>query len=260
MSVFDLYIEKVTEYLAGLRERGVPVREWVCTSPAERIPDELPVRVGPGANTGIILRSDTFVELGSPLAGSCALVLWTDDPTTIRDGHITLLGPDIPESSGASLPFGQILLVSGKELSEPHHEKLLQNQYVADQIEGYMIKSAPDRIWSRVSKEAADKGFDFQTLGKALMAIFRSAAPVIESMEIVFVTSGKKDVQGLDPLVSQVKKISREIVKETWKIKGYDIDCDMDCSSCGDKVVCDDIRGVIAVQKKKEKPTPEPDA
>ncbi len=252
MGVFDNYIEKVTEYVDRLRERDVPAREWTCASSPHLLREPLPVHVGPGANPGIILRGDTFAELGSPLAGSCALVLWTDRPPAVRDGRITLLGPDIPESEGASLPFGQILIVGGEGLSEQDHERMLQHQYVADQIEGYMIKSAPDRIWSRVSRAAAEKGLDFHALGKALMAVFRSEEPGIETMEIIFITSSKEDVQGLDPVVAQVKKISREIVKETWKVKGIDLECQMDCNSCGDKIVCDDIRGVIAVQKKQK--------
>ncbi len=73
----------------------------------------LPVSVGPKASSGIILRGDTFVELGNPDIGSSAFVLWTDKTTLIRDGSITLIGPDIPESAGASLPFGQVLMVGG---------------------------------------------------------------------------------------------------------------------------------------------------
>jgi CO dehydrogenase/acetyl-CoA synthase beta subunit len=250
MGVFDSYILQVADYAERLRDRGVPVREWTCSGLPDLLREALPVQVGPRANPGIILRSDTFAELGSPLAGSCSLVLWTDRPSPVRAGRITLAGPDIPESPGSSLPFGQILFVHGEGLTEKHHERLLQTQYVADQIEGYMIKSAPDRVWSRVSRNAAEKGFDFQTLGKALMVLFRSEEPLIETMEIFFLTSAKEDVQGLEPIVAQVKKISREIVKETWKLKGVDIECRMDCNSCGDKVVCDDIRGVIAVRKK----------
>lgn len=253
MAVFDIYIREVAAYVEKLREEGVRSKEFSCLESPERIQEQLPVRVGPNANPRIILRSDTHVELGNPLAGSCALVLWTGNPSLIRDGRITLLGPDIPESSGASLPFGQILMAGGKELSDSEHESLLQSQYVADQIEGYMIKSAPDRIWSRVSKPVAEKGFDFETLGKALMSIYKADESKVEVMEIVFVTSTREDVQGLSTMVAQVDKISREIVKESWKIRGYDIECDLDCNSCGDKPVCDDIRDVLAEKKKKDR-------
>ncbi len=100
---------------------------------------------------------------------------------------------------------------------------------------------------------AAEKGFDFETLGKALIGVVRSEEPRIEAMEIVFVTASKEVVQGLAKLAAQIRKISKDIVKENWKIRGYDIECASDCSSCGEKVVCDDIRDVISIKKRKKK-------
>jgi CO dehydrogenase/acetyl-CoA synthase beta subunit len=253
MSVFDAYIRKVAEYVEALRTDGQEAREFTCRETPDRIKETLPVRVGPKAHQGIILRSDTYLELGNPLAGSCAFVLWTDTPSLIRDGKITLLGPDIPESPEASLPFAQVLIVGGEDLTERDHECLVQHQYISDRVEGYMIKSAPDRVWSRVSREAAAKGFDFETLGKALIGVVKSEEPRVRAMEIVFVTVSKEAVQGLAGLATQVRKISRDIVKENWKIRGYDIECASDCSSCGEKQVCDDIREVISIRKKKDK-------
>ncbi len=252
MSVFDAYIQKVAEYVDGLREKGVLTREYKFSLPVSDLRKDLPVKVGPNANPGIIMMSDTAVELGNPLAGSSAFVLWTQDASAINDGKITLVGPDIPESQGESLPFGQIIMVGGKKLVDKHHESLIHNQYVGYQIEGYMLKSAPDKIWGRVSKDAAEKGFDFQTLGKAMMSIFKADEPSVEAVEIVFITCGKDEVKQLNSISEQIKKISREIIKENWKVKGYDIECDFDCSSCGDKPVCDDIRKVVAVRKKKK--------
>ena len=252
MSVFDAYIQKVTEYVEALRTKGVETKEFNCIEVPERIKDELPIRVGPNAHRGIILRSDTYLELGNPLAGSCAFVLWTDEASLVNDGKVTLLGPDIQESADGSLPFAQILIVGGEDLSDKDHEALVQHQYVSDRIEGYMIKSAPDRVWSRVAKDAAKKGFDFETLGKALLGIVKSEEPRVQAMEIVFVTTSKEDVDGLASIAAQIRKISKDIVKENWKIRGYDIECASDCSSCGEKVVCDDIREVISVRKKRE--------
>ena len=253
MSVFDAYIQKVAEYVEALRTKGLTPKEFSCLDSPGRIREEVPVRVGPNAHRGIILRSDTFLELGNPLAGSCAFVLWTDNPPLIHDGRITLLGPDIPESPDASLPFAQILMVGGGDLSDKDHESLVQQQYISDRVEGYMIKSAPDRVWSRVSKGAQAKGFDFETLGKALMSIVKSEEPRVETMEIVFITSSKEAVQGLAGIAAQVRKISKDIVKEKWKVRGYDIECASDCSSCGEKQVCDDIREVISVKKRRKK-------
>jgi CO dehydrogenase/acetyl-CoA synthase beta subunit len=180
--------------------------------------------------------------------------LWTDKPSLVRDGKITLIGPDIQESPGASLPFGQVLLVGGSSLGEEEHETLEQNQYVADQVEGYMIRSASQLVWSRVSKDAAGRGFCLETLGRALMAIFKSEVPKVQAVEIVFVTSSKEDLQPLDYIGAQVRKIAKGIVRETWKAKGIDIlECTLgwDCGACPDKPVCDDIRELITVRKKQ---------
>ena len=253
MSVFDAYIQKVTEYVEALRTKGLETKEFTCLRAPDRIKEGLPVQVGPNAHRGIILRSDTYLELGNPLAGSCAFVLWTEKPSLVRDGKVTLIGPDIPESADGSLPFAQILIVGGEELSDKDHESLIQHQYVSDRIEGYMIKSAPDRVWSRVSKDAAKKGFDFEILGKALLGIVKSEEPKVQAMEIFFVTTSKEDVDGLANIATQVRKISKDIVKENWKIRGYDIECASDCSSCGEKLVCDDIREVISIKKKKKR-------
>ena len=256
MALFDAYIKKLADYQQELHVKGKQVKQIVCPTAIGELQEGLPVRVGPKANSGIILRGDTFVELGNPDKGSSNFILWTDNTSLIRDGTITLIGPDIPESAGGSLPFGQVLMVGGADLGKAEHAQLKANQYIADQIEGYMIKSIPQHMWSRVSLDAAGKGFNFEILGKALMAIYRSTVPKIEAMEVMFVTSSKEDLQLLDNIGEQTREISSNITKETWKAKGYDLDeieCTLgwDCRSCEYKPVCDDIRTVVKVRKKK---------
>jgi CO dehydrogenase/acetyl-CoA synthase beta subunit len=245
MATFDSQIRKVAEYAAELRAKGRTARAFASPCSVGELKDDLPIHVGPGANRGIILRSDTFVELGSPDAGSCAFVLWTDDPTVVSDGQITLIGPDIPEAPGARLPFGQILLVGGSGLGPEDHPSLEQAQYVADQVEGYMVKSFSRTMWSRVSKDAVAKGFCFATLARSLMVIFKSSVPAVQAMEAVFVTSAKEDVLRLEDIAGQVREVGREIVKAHWKARGFDLECEFDCRSCHDREVCDDIREVI---------------
>ncbi len=254
MAVFDAYIRKVADYVEVMRGGGRQVRVFDCPDAPDRLLEGLPVRVGPGAGSGIVLRGDTFAELGSPEAGSCAFPLWTNNTALTKDGRITLIGPDILESRGASLPFAQILIAAGKELSDKQHSALDESQYISDQIEGYMVKSTPGRMWTRTSNTVAERGFGFEALGKALMAIYKLHIPQIEAMEIVFVTSSKEDVRKLDEIAEQVKKISKDIIRETWLARGYDIlECTLgwDCNSCPDKPVCDDIKAVITVRKKK---------
>jgi len=254
MAIFDAYIAKVGQYVEDMRGRGRPVTQFDSPSAVSDLLDGVSVKVGPGASTGLILRGDTFLELGNPEAGSCAFLLWTDNPSLVTDGRIALVGPDIKESADASLPFGQVLIVGGADLNEGKHEVLEHTQFVADQIEGYMIRGASQHIWSRVSKEAAERGFGFETLGRALMAIFKSQITEVQAMEIVFVTSGKADLEPLNDVEKQVSKIAKDIVTENWMARGIDLaECTFgwDCDSCPDKVVCDDIRDVITIRKAK---------
>ncbi len=253
MAAFDDPLQKVADYLAGLKAEGRDAKEFLGTGDTEEVAAGLPVSVGPGANPGIVLRSDTFVELGSPQAGSCASLLWTDDASRVSDGRITLTGPDISESEGQSLPFGQVLIVGGSALGPEQHPSLEQAQYVADQIEGYMVKTASRNMWGRVSKGAAAKGFRFETLGRALIVLMRRAVPEVEAVEVHFVTSTKEDVLALAPIAAQVREIADDVVKEHWKARGYDLDCDLSCASCDDKGVCDDIRDVLGTIKKNLK-------
>lgn len=256
MATFDNEVRKVSEYVAQLRGKGRPAREFACPPAASALADGLPIRVGRGANPRIILRGDTFVELGNPSAGSCAFVVWTDTPSLLSEGRITLIGPDIQEAPGGSLPFAQIVMVGGEELGVEAHQTLAQTQYIGDQIEGYMVRSSSQHLWSRVSTDAAAKGFCFETLGRALMIIFKSSLPQIQAMETVFVTSSKEDVLQLEDLAGQVRESGREIVKEHWKARGFDLDCEFDCRSCHDKKVCTDIRDMLAARRKKAGGTP----
>lgn len=254
MAIFDGHIARVRGILEELRHRGERLREFQCPSSAGDLVKGLPVQVGAGANPGIILRSDTFVELGNPEVGSTSLFLWTNTLSLVQDGRITLFGPDIPESAGASLPFAQILMVGGRNITRQKHERIQEHQHVSDRIEGYMVRTSARSVWGRVSKEAAGRGFSFQTLGRALMSLMKLGAPEdVEAMEVIFVTSSREDVRRLDEIAAEVQGIGSGIVKGVWKEKGYDIECDYNCTSCTHKPVCDEIRDLNAVRKEKEK-------
>jgi CO dehydrogenase/acetyl-CoA synthase beta subunit len=254
LAIFDAYLNEVHRYVEMVRTRDGPLREIDCPRGADEVLKGLPVRVGPQASTGIIFKGDTFVELGNPNTASCAFLLWTDKPALIRDGRITLVGPDIPESQGTNLPFAQVLMVGGSTLREEHQETLDRRQYVFDQIEGYMVRSVPRRMWSRVSRAAVDKGLDFETLGRALMGIFKTELPQVEAMEVLFVTSSEGDLEPLENIATQVGKISRDIRRSSL-VRGLDgtYECTTihGCKVCSDKAVCDDIKELVALRKAK---------
>lgn len=248
--MFDRYIREVGQYEDGLRAEGRLVRKYKFTGSAEQLKERLPVRIGPQANQGILLREDTFVELGGPDEGSCGCFLITDDPSLIMDGRTTLIGPDIQESSRSALPFGQVVMAGGAELNYKEPETLQHLRFIGDQIEGYMLRSLPQSLWCRVSKNAAARGFNFEVLGRALMAVYKSQNIKIEAVEIIFITSSKKDVMRLAEIEAQAQKNIKQMREEYWKSKGYDINCGLDCRACVNKEVCEELRTVLRSRRR----------
>jgi CO dehydrogenase/acetyl-CoA synthase beta subunit len=252
----DSYIGAVREYVDALSAAS-RVTVFDCPTDGPTATTGLPVRLGRQRDNNIILKEDTAVELGNPSVASCAFVLWTPDRSLVRDGRITLVGPDIPESVGESLPFAQVLLVAGAGLKEHHHLVFEQHHALASQIEGYMVRLAPQqqRMWTRVSRDVVRRGFSFATLGQAIMVIYKSRLPAIDAVEVLFITSSAKDVQGLEPLASDVRKARAAALSRRFSRKddgSYECTSSYtDCTVCPDQDTCDDIRDLIRLRQKK---------
>ena len=82
MAAFDRYIVEVLGFAESMQRRGCACKQFDCPEPPEALCKALPIAIGSGANPGIILRGDAFLELGNPTAGSCSYLLWTDEPAT----------------------------------------------------------------------------------------------------------------------------------------------------------------------------------
>jgi CO dehydrogenase/acetyl-CoA synthase beta subunit len=253
VATFDPYVRKVADWVERRSRRGGVIREFDAREARGALLDALPEPAEPAGGAGIVLKRETFVELGSPRAGSCAFPLLTSDPSLVRDGRITLIGPGIQASPGASLPFGQVLLAAGPALTDADFAELEQAQYLAARIEGYMIRSTPGRMWSRVSRRAAEAGFDFELLGRALIGGLKSRLPGIEALQVLFVTSSREELRELEEIAEQVRTIGRHVASETWRARGIDLECSLgvDCKSCDDKPACDDIRDVVRIRKRR---------
>lgn len=191
------------------------------------------------------MKSETYLELGSPTAGSCALALYTERTSLVQNSRIRVVGPDVRESPMDTMPFGQVIIAAGEDLTEADYPALLECQHVGDWIEGFMVKSRPGCVWARVSTEAAGRGFGFRFLGSALIALVRSRVPKAEVIEILFVTSSKADLQPLKEIEASVSEIGRAMKERRWKERGIDIsECAFSgsCDSCSEKAVCDEVR------------------
>jgi CO dehydrogenase/acetyl-CoA synthase beta subunit len=101
------------------------------------------------------------------------------------------------------------------------------------------------REWSRVSKEAVDKGFSFKILGGALVDRFLSLS-YVKAVEVVFITSSRQDVLELAAVADEAVKIIGAMNKMA---AGLSFDCD----TCEYNEVCDDVAELRSVHSKLKK-------
>ena len=200
----------------------------------------------------LILKEDTAVELGGPATAGTTFLLWTDDVSLVSDGRVTLIGPDITETTETVLPFGQVVLVAGSSLNKELQPRLERDLRDAEAVPGYAVRSTGGRIWSRVSRQARDQGFSLRRLGSTILSQLHRKQAAVTAAEIVFVTSSVEDVQSLERIGAQVRKLSHDLRRERLKQVSDDVyECrsGVSCDVCADSEVCTDIRQIVAIRK-----------
>jgi len=199
-----------------------------------------------GERGNMVLATDTGVELGNPEKESASFIVWTENAGQVKDGRINLIGPDISESKGGSLPFGRVLIFAVKDMDENNcyerHRQIDTARYNLN-LKGYMMRAVSQymREWSRVSSEALAHGFDFTTLAGALSSIYRPME-FIESVEYIFVTSSVDDVLFLGEKGSRVQRVIGAMNKMATELS-------FDCGSCDYTDICSEVEGLRSMRK-----------
>lgn len=248
MGLFDDTIRDLKDWLAdpGQAAQARRFRPALLASPD----------ISEGGRSSFILGQDTHLELGHPAAGSCSAALTTPDPRLVEHGLVTLIGPDIRETSEARLPFAQIVLASLND-ENPGEAALMESASFMDrtvhlhaQTDGYMVRSLPHLIWARVSKEAVKTGFSLETLGGRILAVLKERCPGLSRCEVVLVTRGPKDVAYLNLLMAPARDRLRQLETYDRGPDGeYECTRDQDCGVCPEQVVCNNVREVIKLRK-----------
>jgi CO dehydrogenase/acetyl-CoA synthase beta subunit len=246
MALFDPYFALIRDYEDDLRIKGRTVRLWS----ADR--SHVEERVETLAQSPLILKEDTAVELGGPATAGTTFLLWTNDVSLVSDGRVTLIGSDITETTEPMLPFGHVMLVAGPSLSHELQPRLERDLRDAEAVPGYAVRSTGGRIWSRVSREARDQGFCLRQLGSTILSQLRATQAAVTAAEVIFVTSSVDDVQSLERIGAQVRKLSHDLRRERLKQVSDDVyECrsGVSCDVCADSEVCTDIRHIVAIRK-----------
>jgi acetyl-CoA decarbonylase/synthase complex subunit beta len=163
--------------------------------------EDIPVEVGVIYEGERIRRKDMQVELGGPDQENKFELARVRKSEEIVDGKVSIVGPDIKDmAEGKSYPLGILIEVSGRQL-EPELEGVIERRIheYSNFIEGFMHLNQRYDIWLRLGKKSFEKGLSsFEYIGKVLMRLFKSELPIIEKIQVTFITDPAK-------------------VKESWK-------------------------------------------
>lgn len=236
MDLFGETLTDIRKYIEGKNSRAWVIKEQKNVWPS-----------GKGRN--VVLSEDMALELGNPQMNSVSCLIWTQATGFVQDGRISLIGPDIKESIGKSLPFGKVVLaqVSGfdEETTYDRYKDMEAVRYSLD-LKGYMIRAVSQyqREWSRISKEAVQNDFSFEILADALRKEYLKK-DYIHAVEFLFVTSSAGDV-------SDLQEITKNVGRKVSALNKMLSEIDADCDECEYNDVCDEVDELKNMKKKRD--------
>ncbi len=242
MGLFDKQFQEITAFLERRRKEG-NVSEFLHDRKT-RWPSE--------KNRNLVLGADTAVELGNPRDASASFLLWVNDPSLLKNGRISVVGPDLPQLSGQRVSFGRVVIAGGMDFdAENSFERYREMELLRYDIhmKGYMMRAVSQygREWSRVSREALDSGFSFSILGGAIVDQYLKLG-YIRGVEVIFVTAGRDEVLALGHIGEGVLSIIGAMNKMADEMS-------FDCDTCEYTAVCGDVaelRSMRSALQRKE--------
>ena len=121
MGLFEKQYNEITTYLASKQNKGI-VSEYHHTGdttwPSEK-------------NRNLVLGQDTAVELGNPKDASTSFLLWVNQPDKIKNGRISIVGPDLPQLRGQQVSFGKIVIIDAADFGgEPGEARIIDKEHL----------------------------------------------------------------------------------------------------------------------------------
>lgn len=157
--------------------------------------EDIPVGVGIIYEGERIRRNDMYVELGGPDVKEKFELVKVKGLDEVEDGKVTTFGPDFKDmDEGKTYPIGILIEVAGAKL-DSELEGVIERRIhaYANFIEGFMHLNQRYDIWMRLSKKSFQKGLkSFEYIGKVLHRLFKSELPIIEKLQITFITDAER--------------------------------------------------------------------
>ncbi len=182
----EIDAETDTEKAVKLVQRAIEVRGVKI-----KITDvPVPVAYGSAFEGEVVRRADMRVEFGGKY--SRAYEYLTMRPMDkVEDGKIEVVGPGFEDvEEGGSIDLGILIEVAGRKMQEDF-EPVLERQvhYFVNSASGIQHIGQRDIAWIRISKTAAEKGFDLRHFGDILHARFHADfGAIVDKVQVKVIT------------------------------------------------------------------------
>src|SRR4030066_1111523 len=160
---------------------------------------DIPVDVGVIYEGERIRRNDMQVELGGPSMKEKFELAKVKPLDEVEDGKITIIGPEIKDlKEGGVYPLGILVAAAGASIDQALEGVIERRIHgYMNYIEGFMHLNQRYDIWLRLGKKSFQKGLNsFDYIGRVLHRLFKSELPIIEKMQVTFITDPER-VKGL---------------------------------------------------------------
>jgi acetyl-CoA decarbonylase/synthase complex subunit beta len=192
---------------------------------------DLPVDVGPVYEGERIRANQMYVELGGPKMEKHFELVRVKDPKDIKDGSVTLHGPDLKDmKEGSTHPIGIYVEVAGPELEEDLEAVFERRIHeFCNFVNGIMHLNQRYTNWMRLSKASFEKGFNsFQMLGTILIRLYKAELPIIKQAQVTIYTEEKE----IEKPYAMAMEIYKKRDERARTIHDEDVDMYYGCVLC----------------------------
>ncbi|MHA1293407.1 MAG: hypothetical protein ACTSQJ_12155 [Promethearchaeota archaeon] len=248
-------IDKIRNFLDQQIQEGITINIYKNHQKPQEYFKNIGIQVALDSCKEIILQEDTQLELGGINKTSFSLVFPFHILNFIKNGNITLIGPELKDIFKNSIDFGILILIGFEKISEKDFDNLREFNFISNGIEGFMIRTIPRRFWCRISKLVINN-FSFEFLGNAIIYLYKQKfKELIKAIEIIMINSHPKLINELANITSEVKdhlKLKWKEKIEQWK-KRIDCEYDWECEECPYYDTCEDIKEVLKAREEFQK-------
>ncbi|MHA1840055.1 MAG: CO dehydrogenase/CO-methylating acetyl-CoA synthase complex subunit beta [Candidatus Ranarchaeia archaeon] len=192
---------------------------------------EFPVDVGVIYEGERIRKTDMRIEFGGIKVDKKFELVRVRSKEKVTDGKVVVLGPDLDElEPEKSYRLGIIIEVAGKRLEEDLESVIERRIHdFVNYIEGMMHLNQRYDIHIRISKRSFKKGLrKFEPVGKILLKLFKNELPIIEKMQVTFVTDQEK----VESMWDEAMAVYEARDKKAEGLTDEEVDAFYGCSLC----------------------------